>query len=210
MDEHGRQTDAAAVLQAAFLAHGLHLTLVGGSAVAAWAPDAHVSLDIDFVGSALQSELDAVLHDLFGMAREGRHWYDEQLGIAVEVPGTYLEPAGASAAPIETPGGRSLVVISLEDLALDRVEQWAATGALDVWAQAVALVQHDLVDRAYLVDRAERLGLERELEAVEWLAEERAEGREIGSPELHAAQRAARDGPGEVSRAVQESRDGTI
>jgi len=140
------------------------------------------------------------------MTRDGRHWYDERLGVAVEVPAVYLEPPGATATTIGTPHGRSLRVISWEDLALDRVEQWGATGDLVLWAQSVALVQHGLVDRERLLARADSVGLRRELETVEWLAAAHAAGRTVEAPQLYAAQEALRDGLAAVTEAVRASR----
>ena len=57
------------------------MTVVGGTAVTAYDPDAYTSLDIDLVGAGLTARLDGVLRGQLGLANEGRHWFDEELGL---------------------------------------------------------------------------------------------------------------------------------
>src|SRR5262245_9384475 len=115
--------EAAATIQAAIAEDGLDLVVVGGTAVAAWDAQAEVTRDVDFVCAALTAHIDAALA-LLDFHREGRHWYHDELAVPIEVPATTLEPHGATAVEIDTRGGRRLIVISLVDLILDRVEQW--------------------------------------------------------------------------------------
>ncbi len=179
-DQNRRARIAAEEVLARFNARGIVLTVVGGSAVALWDPAAHVSRDIDLVGIASQADIDEVLHGEFEFAREGRHWFDEDLALAIEVPAWVLEPAGAVATVIGT-----VRVISLEDLILDRVEQWHGTGALEVALQAGRLLAHGLLDEERLAQRADAIGASAPLEALRLLAS----CDEIDSPLSHEVHR---------------------
>jgi hypothetical protein len=163
-DPNGRARITAEAVLARFDARRLTMTVVGGSAVALWDPAAHVSRDIDLVGVASRDELDEVLNGEFGFTREGRHWFDENLAIAIEAPAWVLEPPGAVAVMIG-----SVRVISLEDLVLDRVEQWHGTGALEVALQTGRLLAHGLLDHERLVRRAEAIDATAPLEALRLL-----------------------------------------
>ncbi len=176
-DSNTRARIAIDVLAGRFDAHGLSMTVVGGSAVALWDPLAHVSRDIDLVGVATERELDAVFCDELGFEREGRHWVDETLAIAVEVPAWTLEPDGAEAVLID-----EILVISLEDLILDRVDQWHATGAFEASRQAGRLLAHELLDEERLERRAAAVGTTDALAAVRALAER---GAHADSPLSH-------------------------
>ena len=203
--------EAVALFQQALDERGLRMVLVGGSAVAAWDPAGYVSLDIDLVGTGLQVELDQVFVGEFGFARLGRHWYDERLALAVQCPGTSLDPPGAAVAEIPTPSGAVVMVIAIEDLILDRARQWEATGAYDGWVQAARLDARQLVDRDRLDRRATEVGVDGALAVVRWLAGEHRAGRVIDSPETHAAQRGyLRSGVEGARRGVEVRRAGDV
>lgn len=195
-DRGDRLVEAAAVIQRRFAARGIRLVVVGGSAITAWDARVHTSLDIDLVGAALTVDLDEVLRGELGFAREGRHWFDEDLRLAVERPGVTLEPAGAEVVEVRSPSGASVLVIALEDLILDRVLEWEATGAFDAWAQAAGMLEHPALDRGRLGRRATETDVAVALAAVEWLVRERSEGRSVGTGESHEAQLGLRGSAG--------------
>jgi len=176
-----RAKRASAAILRHLEARGLQMTVVGGSAVALWDPLVHVSRDIDLVGVALPMQVDEVLVGEFGFEKHGRHWVHDRLGLAVEVPAWVLEPDGAAIATID-----GIRVISLEDLILDRVDQWHATGAFEAWRQASRLLAHPRLDRGLLNERASQLGTSDALTAVECLAAVAANGQEVESAMSHA------------------------
>jgi hypothetical protein len=171
-DRSQRLLRAAKVIQDALAAAGLSMVIVGGSAVTAYDPDAYTSLDIDLVGAGLRARLDQVLRSQLGFDQEGRHWFDEKLGIAVERPGSSLEPPGSEAVAVQVSGIGDIVVIAIEDLVCDRLDSWAATGHYDSWAQGVRLALNDTTDRERLQSRAAELGLDQYLAFGLWLEEE--------------------------------------
>lgn len=168
---------AAKVIQDALAAAGMELVVVGGSAVTAYDPGAYTSYDIDLVGAALNAQLDGVLRGQLGFRVEGRTWYDEELKIVVERPGSTLEPTGAQSTTIEVDGVGPIIVIAIEDLICDRLESWAATGHYDSWAQAVRLVRSPVTDVRRLDDRCQKLDLALYLAFARWLEAEVQAGR---------------------------------
>ena len=176
-DRSQRLLRAAKVIQDALAEAGLSMAVVGGSAVTAYDPDAYTSLDIDLVGPGLAASLDEVLRGELGFDHEGRHWFDEELAVTVERPGSSFEPPGAEAVTLEVPGIGDLLVISIEDLTCDRLGSWAATGHYDSWVQAVRLAQNETTDQERLARRAGELRLDQHLAFALWLQAEGAAGR---------------------------------
>jgi hypothetical protein len=175
-DRSKRLLRAAKVIQDALAEAGLSMAVVGGSAVTAYDPDAYTSLDIDLVGPGLGASLDEVLRGELGFDHEGRHWFDEELAVTVERPGSSLEPPGAEAVALQVPGIGDLVVISIEDLTCDRLGSWAATGHYGSWAQAVRLAENETTDQERLERRAAELRLDQYLVFALWLQAEEAAG----------------------------------
>jgi hypothetical protein len=165
------------VIQDALAEAGLRMTVVGGSAVTAYDPDAYTSLEIDFVGAGLGAQLDEVLREQLRFDHQGCHWFDEELGVAVERPGSTLEPPGAEAVTLEVPGVGDIVVISIEDLICNRLNSWAATGDYDSWAQAVRLALNEATDEERLHRRVAEIGLVQYLAFALWLQAEQTAGR---------------------------------
>jgi hypothetical protein len=201
-DPNERAAEAAALIQGAMAARGTRLVVVGGSAIAVWIPDLHVSVDIDLVGVATPAGLDRGFGELGFHRHHGRHWRHHTLPLAVEVPGTMLEPRGAAVARLVTPAGRALEVISIEDLILDRLEQYLATGSEDVYRQAAALDRDDRVDHAYLTQRGETLGLADGLALVRQLRE-----LDLDTGALHRAQQGLTAPGGSVEQAMAGVRE---
>src|SRR5262245_24659565 len=82
-DPNERAAEAAALVQEALNARGIRTVVVGGSAVAAWDPDLHVSADIDLVGAAVRSRFDDAFADLGLVRTVGRHWHHAALRLFV-------------------------------------------------------------------------------------------------------------------------------
>jgi hypothetical protein len=184
-DPNERSARAARCMLELFDARGITMTVVGGSAVAIWDAGAHTSHDIDLVGAAWPDTIDSVLATDLGLARQGRHWIDEELALAVEVPGWSLEPVGAA---FDFVAG--IRVIRLEDLILDRVNQWHATGSFEAWRQAARLLEHGALDTNYLATRAREVHVEDALESVRLLAMHKRSGTEVDPPLSHDVHRA--------------------
>lgn len=192
-DANTRVLVVAAALTRLFDEAGMEVTVVGGSAAVVWDADAVATADIDVVGFYDDARLSDVLIGQLGLRRSGRFWIDEELGVYVEAPGWSLEPDGARAVIVPTRVG-DVRVIRIEDLVLDRVQQWSATGADDRWRQAARLMESPLRDDDLLAARADELAENAALLAVRMLAAHERGGATV-EPELsRAVQRVHRRG----------------
>ncbi len=86
---------------------------------------------------------------------------------------------------VEFGGGRSVPVLSAEDVVVDRVHQFVAGGHADVAEQGVALLGIDELDRPRLIERAMSEGLSNALIELERIAQRVRRGEQIPSYELH-------------------------
>lgn len=118
-DAGERTLRLAAVLTDAFKAVGYKPVLVGGAAVEVYTRAAYMTVDLDFVApsGAATSRVMAAL----GFRREGRVWYEPELGIVVEFPSSTLAPARATEIEVE---GVAVAIIEIEDLIVDRLAAW--------------------------------------------------------------------------------------
>jgi hypothetical protein len=94
--------------------------LVGGSAVELYTGGAYTTGDLDFVGTVTS----AVARKLLGagFTRSGRHFIHEDGRIFLDFPGSQLDP-GVQAVRV-TMAGREVLLISLEDIIIDRLAAW--------------------------------------------------------------------------------------
>ena len=195
---------AASVLQGALARSGIELVVVGGAALATWDPTAPATPDIDLVGLATRAELDTIFGALGFVRETGRHWWREDLELAIEVPDDELEPPEARVAEIALGGGRVVRVIAIEDLLCDRLDGWAATGDLQLYQQAARLDAHPQTDHDRLAQRVDALGLSAYLVAVRVLRTRDLEGQEVSAADSQVARAAARGGAtaGDVAAAL--------
>jgi len=126
--------------------------VVGGHAVEFYTAGGYTTVDIDLAGA---SEPIAQVLDAWGFAREGRHWYDDELGLVVEVPGSPLAADEAAHTVTLRVGRTSARIIGIEDLIIDRLaacKHWRHTESCE-WAARLLAVADDL-DEVYLRRRA--------------------------------------------------------
>lgn len=135
--------------------------VVGGHAVEFWTAGEYATVDIDLVGAS--EPIDRVLR-AWGFSRQGRHWFDEALGLVVEAPGAQLDPGQRSHIASVDIGGVRALVLGIEDLVIDRLNacaHWEDDESCQ-WAVALLAVAPDL-DAAYLEARAAEEGVATQL-----------------------------------------------
>ena len=120
--------------------------LVGGSAVELFTGGAYVTGDFDFVGLVPDSVGKALKKE--GFRKEGRHWIHEEGQIFLEFPSSNL--AEGEQAVERKFENRKILIVSPEDLIVDRLSAWSH------WSSAVDGVN------AYLLYRS----LKRELDGA--------------------------------------------
>ncbi len=126
--------------------------IVGGFAVQYYTAGDYSTVDIDLAGA---SEPVAQVLGAWGFERQGRHWYDEALGVVVEIPGGQLDPGGYEHTVRVVADDLVATVLGIEDLIVDRLAacvHWS-DGESCLWAKALLAVASD-VDEAYLARRA--------------------------------------------------------
>ena len=122
--------------------------VVGGHAVEFYTAGGYTTVDIDLAGA---SEPVEQILTRWGFAREGRHWYDEALGLVAEVPGTSLTTIQKAHAVALRIGGTVAHIIGIEDLIVDRLAacvHWDNAESCE-WA-ARLLAAADDIDMPYL------------------------------------------------------------
>ena len=152
-DRTERRLAFVGVLSRAYRALGWsEPVVVGGHAVEFWTAGGYSTADIDLVGG---SEPAAQILASWGFSREGRHWYDDSLGIVVEIPGSQLSADERQHVSTVRLGGFVATVLGIEDLIIDRLNacvHWRDTEAC-LWAEAL-LSSPEPIDIDYLRRRA--------------------------------------------------------
>ena len=155
-DTTERLLEVAAIVSEAVRDLGLEPVVVGGLALAHWSDNAFLTADIDVVmrrPAGLPARLAAL-----GFRNEGREWVLGEHDISFEAPSETLEP-GDEAKRTELPSGRSVLVLSPEDLLLWRLREWVHWGAVTGFRQAAYLLLTEVVDSERLERRAAEEGL---------------------------------------------------
>ena len=126
--------------------------VVGGHAVEFYTAGSYATVDIDLAGDA--EPVGQVL-DAWGFQREGRHWFDEEMGFVVEIPGSPLGSQEAQHVVILRIGAMAAHIIGIEDLVIDRLAacvHWNHSESCE-WAVRL-LAAADELDMPYLRRRA--------------------------------------------------------
>lgn len=126
--------------------------VVGGNAVEFYTAGDYATADIDLAGA---SEPIAQVLEEWGFAREGRHLYDQQLNLVLEVPGGRLAPEQLAHAAAVRIAGVTAYVLGIEDLIVDRLAAcvyWKDEESC-VWARVMLTGEYE-IDRGYLEARA--------------------------------------------------------
>ncbi len=159
-----RGLEAAAVVSEAVADLGVRLTVYGGLAVSLYTAGAYVSGDVD---AALATYVPGVCERLrnLGLEKVHRHWrLAGSDRLVIEFPSDTLDP-GWGTNLIELDSGRTVEVVTLEDIILDRIEgALSAGGTFDLYRQALLLSASPAFSESELRARAQRRRVELEYE----------------------------------------------
>ena len=138
--------------------------LVGGSAVELYTGGAYITGDMDFVG-IVPPEVEKKFRPS-GFIKKGRHWIHEDGKLYIEFPGDGL--TGGDEALEVLIGDHSIIIISPEDIIVDRLSAWLFWRSLVDGVNAFLLyrAQYETFDHNRLKDRAQAAGVTKALEAV--------------------------------------------
>lgn len=132
---------------------GIRPVVVGGQAVEFYTGGGYATRDIDLV-SPRADAIDDLLSK-WGFSKEGRHWYSDELGIAIEVPEVTLAGDEKKLTKVEI-DGLFVYVIGVEDLIIDRMNAFVHWKSSDdqLWAKELMGLFKDDIDWGYLEKRA--------------------------------------------------------
>jgi predicted nucleotidyltransferase len=155
-DRLERKVFFAAVLAEALKGEAIPV-IVGGTAVEFYTMGGYSTLDLDLVCSR-RDVLDGLLKG-FGFRRYGRHWYREDVDLAVEVPDSVLVGSEEKLTKVEI-GGLIAYMIGIEDIIADRLNAYVYWRSEDDgrWARRMMLLHRDKIDWPYLEERSKRDG----------------------------------------------------
>lgn len=153
--------------------------LGGGAAVELYTAGAYTTGDLDFIGD-VTDEVAASLEDV-GFRREGRHWIHPEAELFIEFPGSAVQEHERTA--VVDLGGFSVLVLSPEDMIVDRLAAWQFWSSTTDGASAFLIwkAQEKAIDLRRLASLADRRGVAKGLARLrEFL---RALGERAPSPE---------------------------
>lgn len=128
--------------------------IVGGNAVEFYTAGGYATGDIDVV--APSEPLDKILKR-WGFEKEGRHWINEELGIAIEAPAFSLDSQEQYDMIYEVEiDGLFVYIIGIEDLIVDRLAAYVYWKSSDdkFWAKELIVLHLDEIYWNYLEKRA--------------------------------------------------------
>ena len=190
LPEGPQQTAAiAAWVQSLFSKEDQVPVLVGGAAVEILTGGAYTTGDLDFVGS-VPASVRGIL-EASGFKRSGRHWINDEAEVFLEFPGDALA-AEEKAVRCEA-YGYDLVLISVEDLLVDRLGAWAYWQSGVDGANAFLLYRacRNEIDDHRLTRRAREAGFELALDGLRAFDQDWTES----EPDPEALERWANSGP---------------
>jgi len=138
--------------------------LVGGAAVEILTGGAYTTGDLDFVGFVPATVRRAL--ESSGFKQTGRHWINEEAEIFLEFPGDSLGPDERS---IQLEAfGYDLILVSMEDLLVDRLGAWSywKSGVDGANAFLLYRTRRMEIDDERLTHRARESGFEHALNAL--------------------------------------------
>lgn len=129
--------------------------LVGGGAVEFYTLGNYTTYDLDLVING--REVAAKVLERMGFSRlpGARHWFSEELDLAIEVPDEYLAGSKEKVVEVEVKGLKCYV-IGIEDLIIDRVNAYVhrRSESDGEWAVRLMSLHKDEIDWDYLDQRA--------------------------------------------------------
>jgi len=159
--------NTASVITMILEKYGIKPIVVGGLSVEIYTQNEYATRDIDFVSDGYQIISDTLLK--LGFKKEGRHFYHEDIEIAVEIPGNDLAGDYNRVIKVEIENGRYVYLISIEDIILDRLRaavHWKSAED-SIWGFKLLAKNIDVVDIDYLYKKLETKSEENELD--NWL-----------------------------------------
>ncbi|SFG61758.1 hypothetical protein SAMN05660649_02128 [Desulfotomaculum arcticum] len=150
-----------AILTEALKPEGIRPVLVGGRALEFYTLGGYATKDIDIVLNGRQQAKTALAEMGFQNRPGERHWYHEELDLALEMPDDILAGSQEKVVTLEI-DDLELYIIGIEDLILDRLaaaKYWKSEADL-LWAAKLLALHQNSVDWEYLKETGKNAQLD--------------------------------------------------
>ncbi|WP_258360251.1 hypothetical protein [Moorella sulfitireducens (nom. illeg.)] len=150
-DQLKKALGVLAVLTSALKPLGIKPILVGGRALEFYTLGGYATKDMDLVVNG-REQAGAVLAEMGFLHRPGeRHWYHEELDLALEIPVEYLAGSLDKLTTVEI-NGLEVYIIGVEDLIIDRLAaaKFWKSPADARWAAKLLALHREEIDMEYL------------------------------------------------------------
>lgn len=139
---------------------GIRPVLVGGGAVEFYTMGGYTTQDLDLVVSRREAARRALEGMGFTRLPGARHWYREDLDVAIEIPSEDLAGSQDQVVQLDV-DGLSCYVIGVEDLVIDRLNAYVHwRSELDgEWAARLMALHAEDIDWPYLERQAREAGV---------------------------------------------------
>lgn len=161
--------NTAAIITKLLEKHNINPIVVGGLSVEIYTQNEYATRDIDFVSDGYMIIADILFQ--LDFEKDGRHFYHNEIEIAIEIPDSDLAGDYNKVIKLEIDDQRYVYVISIEDIIMDRLRAsicWRSSEDR-IWGFRLLANNLDNVDIEYL-----RKSVETKLEEIElenWIAE---------------------------------------
>jgi hypothetical protein len=136
----------------------LYPIVVGGLSVAIYTRNEYTTFDVDLVYP--NYNFASRIFDDMGFIKEGRHWYSEELEIAVEIPDDVLAGDMKKIVKLNLSDKKDdyIFVIGIEDLLIDRINALAHWRSKEdgEWAERIYQAYKTKIDKDYLLAQAKK------------------------------------------------------
>lgn len=132
--------------------------IVGGNALEFYTLGSYATEDIDIVCSNIE-EVGKILKD-WNFKKIGRHWYNSELDISIEIPDETLAGDYNRVITLEIEGFYAYL-IGIEDLIIDRLNAcfyWKSQQDCE-WGRELIILYKDEIDWKYLEERSKKEGI---------------------------------------------------
>jgi len=134
--------------------------VVGGHAVEFYTGGYYSTFDIDIIADGY-NKIGNIL-EKWGFKKEGRHWYNEKLQIAIEIPSNFLEPKSYNYITEIKIDNLNVYMIGIEDIIVDRLNayKWWNSRSDREWAKKLLKIRKEEIDFEYLNKKVKKEKIE--------------------------------------------------
>ena len=161
-DPQRRRLIALGLLKNQLSPHGIEPILVGGGALEFYTAGGYATKDMN-LALPVAPEVDAAFAAL-GFDKEGRYWFHADLDLLFEAPAPANLPGEDAPRTEVKVDGLRVVIISIEDLLIDRLRAWVHWNSDEDgrWTRRLALLYPDRTDWRYVRERTGTISEEAE------------------------------------------------